>query len=686
MSTHAHLSHPKYRPDIDGLRAIAVLSVVAFHAFPDWMKGGFIGVDIFFVISGFLISTIIFENLDKGTFSFAEFYARRIKRIFPALILVLLATYAFGWIALFADEYKQLGKHITAGAGFISNLVLWSEAGYFDNSADTKPLLHLWSLGIEEQFYIIWPLLLWLAWKRNFNLLAMLLFIGFVSFALNVMEVRQDAVTAFYSPQTRFWELLGGGLLAWITVFRQENFARVKSRLDSWLVSIFFGKVREADGKLLANVLSAFGLFLLMVGFWRIDKTASFPGLWAILPVLGAILIISAGTASTINQTVLSNRILVWFGLISFPLYLWHWPILSFARIVAGDVPDRNIRMAAVVLSVVFAWFTYALVERRIRFGGNSKVKVVSLFIIMMLLAYVGYNTYDRDGLAFRSVVKINASIKSGEDGGAGDFMIQGCGSDDAFLNEHVAHCVKDSRGISRFALLGDSKAAALFPGLIRTSDEKGRWLFIGGANPEGAPVPVISDADIYKSYQKYSIPSVAAIANNKDVEKVVIVAATRALFALANDKDIEDLPSSKNYSTALEGLSNTVKAFDKAGKQVVLVVDNPTLLHPEDCLNRKTTVDVVNALLVRERPDCVLSLNKHKALSSSYRALLEEVKSNFPNTVKVFDTTAHLCDLEREVCTHTRNGRFLYAYTDHISDFASGLIGRDLNAFLDSY
>jgi peptidoglycan/LPS O-acetylase OafA/YrhL len=161
------LSHPKYRADIDGLRAIAVLSVVAFHAFPGSLRGGFIGVDVFFVISGFLISTIVFENLDSGTFSFATFYSRRIRRIFPALFLVLLASLAFGWFALLADEYAQLGKHVAAGTGFVSNLVLWGEAGYFDNSADTKPLLHLWSLGIEEQFYILWPLLLWLASRAS---------------------------------------------------------------------------------------------------------------------------------------------------------------------------------------------------------------------------------------------------------------------------------------------------------------------------------------------------------------------------------------------------------------------------------------------------------------------------------------------------------------------------------------
>ena len=144
-----------YRPDIDGLRAIAVLCVLVFHAFPKHLKGGFIGVDIFFVISGYLISGIILNDLERKQFSFRQFYIRRIRRIFPVLATVLFSCLVFGWLALTADELNQLGKHIAAGAGFISNLVLWSEAGYFDNSAETKPLLHLWSLGIEEQFYLV---------------------------------------------------------------------------------------------------------------------------------------------------------------------------------------------------------------------------------------------------------------------------------------------------------------------------------------------------------------------------------------------------------------------------------------------------------------------------------------------------------------------------------------------------
>jgi peptidoglycan/LPS O-acetylase OafA/YrhL len=159
--------YQKYRPDIDGLRAIAILLVVAFHAFPNLVKGGFVGVDIFFVISGFLISKIIFENLENRSFSFKDFYFRRIRRIFPALTVVMFACLVFGYFVLLPFELMQLGKHITGGAGFISNFIFWKEGGYFDSTADTKPLLHLWSLGIEEQFYITWPLLMWSNWKAE---------------------------------------------------------------------------------------------------------------------------------------------------------------------------------------------------------------------------------------------------------------------------------------------------------------------------------------------------------------------------------------------------------------------------------------------------------------------------------------------------------------------------------------
>lgn len=386
-----HLLHPKYRPDIDGLRAVAVLSVVAFHFFPAWMKGGFIGVDVFFVISGFLISTIIVENLDRGTFSFSEFYARRIKRIFPALIFVLTATLIFAWFSLLPEELNQLGKHVMAGAGFVLNLALWSESGYFDNSADTKPLLHLWSLGIEEQFYIVWPFLLWATWKRQLNLflVTFLLLIG--SFILNIWLIHTNPVTTFYSPLTRFWEFLCGSLLAFYSL-RKTNSAIMNSYLFTTKESIrceFYSKI--VNQLVSPSVVSFIGMGFLIISFCLINKDMGFPGYWALLPVLGSVLIILAGPKAWVNRKILSNKIFVWFGLISFSLYLWHWPLLSFGRIVYSDTPSLNYRIVAVLLSVVLAWLTMKFVERPLRFGAHkSSLKVFGLSIYLIALILFG--------------------------------------------------------------------------------------------------------------------------------------------------------------------------------------------------------------------------------------------------------------------------------------------------------
>lgn len=391
---------PKYRPDIDGLRAIAVLSVVAFHAFPFWINGGFIGVDIFFVISGYLISSIIFGSLERNAFSFIEFYSRRIRRIFPALILVLTASFIFGWFVLITGEYKQLGKHIAGGAGFISNFLFWNESGYFDNAAETKPLLHLWTLGIEEQFYIVWPLLLWLAYKLKLNWIFITITIALVSFAFNINYIGSDKVAAFYSPQSRCWELLGGAVLAHLTLHGKTLFPRLKHSLDHVFCKI--AKNHTSNGNYVRNVQSALGVLLIAIGLFVINKTRLFPGWWVLLPTMGTLLVISAGSQAWFNRVVLSNRVLVWIGLISYPLYLWHWPLLSFAHIVVSDTPSIALSIALVSAAIVLAWLSYLFIEKPIRLGNHKQIKTLALFALMVIVGYVGYNCYQRDGLGFR--------------------------------------------------------------------------------------------------------------------------------------------------------------------------------------------------------------------------------------------------------------------------------------------
>ncbi len=376
-------TNTKYRPDIDGLRAIAVIAVLAFHAFPAWLPGGFIGVDVFFVISGYLISGIILNALQEDRFSFAEFYARRIRRIFPALAVVLAACYGFGWFVLFADDYQQLGRHIAAGVAFVSNIVLWGEAGYFDDAAETKPLQHLWSLGIEEQFYLAWPLLLFLAWRRRINPLWFTAALLAASFLLNVRNIRVDVVGTFYSPFTRFWELMVGGMLACLPHVGAP-------------FSAPFGRANDA-----ATIA---GAALIVAAAGLLDGARHFPGLWALLPTIGAFLVIGAGPDAWLNRTLLSRRALVWIGLISYPLYLWHWPLLSFARIVNGETPSPVARLGIVTLSVGLAWLTYELVEKPIRFGTRGRYAVPMLCASMAALLAIAGFTYLSGGLIERAI------------------------------------------------------------------------------------------------------------------------------------------------------------------------------------------------------------------------------------------------------------------------------------------
>ncbi|WP_416740769.1 acyltransferase family protein [Pseudomonas sp. NFX71] len=380
MSTTAHsLSHLKYRPDIDGLRAIAVLAVVAYHAFPGKLKGGFTGVDIFFVISGFLISGIILKSLNEGTFSFAEFYARRVKRIFPPLLLVMGSCYAFGWFALLDGEFAQLGKHIAGGAAFVANFVFWQEAGYFDSIAETKPLLHLWSLGVEEQFYILWPVMLCCLWRVRKGVAAGALVVVSISFALNLYFVRLNPEATFYLPHTRFWELMLGAVLAWVGS-------------DRLLVAGNWVSAQRA--RLIFNIAAFFGMSLIVTGILTITKQHQFPGGWALLPVSGAVLIIGAGPNAWINRVVLGHPVMRWFGLISFSLYLWHWPLLSFAAILENGVPSRNYRVGAVAASIILAWLTYRFVETPFRRSQHSAMKVQLLLASMAILGAAGFASY----------------------------------------------------------------------------------------------------------------------------------------------------------------------------------------------------------------------------------------------------------------------------------------------------
>jgi peptidoglycan/LPS O-acetylase OafA/YrhL len=387
-----HLRAPKYRPDIDGLRAVAVLAVLLFHAFPAQLPGGFVGVDVFFVISGFLISTIVFESIEDGRFSYAEFYVRRIRRIFPALLVVLGSCLVFGWFALMPSEYQQLGKHTFAGATFLSNIALWREAGYFDNTAPTKPLLHLWSLGVEEQFYIFWPLLASFAYRRRVGFPLLLVCMALASFAVSVVTSTSNPTAAFYSPLSRFWELMIGGSLAWLMLHKP-------------------GLVQH--GPRASNAMSIVGLLLIAVAIACMSENDTFPGWRALLPTVGAFLVICAGPRAWLNQHALGSRAAVAIGLISYPLYLWHWPLLSFANILSGGLEVSVwTRLTLALASIALAALTYRFAELPIRATKPGLLQIGALCALLGLFGLYGAFLFSRDGLPSRPVAALPGYVQ----------------------------------------------------------------------------------------------------------------------------------------------------------------------------------------------------------------------------------------------------------------------------------
>jgi peptidoglycan/LPS O-acetylase OafA/YrhL len=351
------------RADITGLRAVAVLAVVIYHAFPQIIGGGFAGVDVFFVISGYLIGGILLKEIDKGEFSFRRFYERRIRRIFPALIIVLAFSLLAGWRFMLPDEYKSLAEQAGAGAASFANVLLWMQTGYFDTNANLKPLLHLWSLGVEEQFYIVWPVLLFLMGRRWRLTLTVTILLIVASFAINVWSLPRFPSATFYLPHTRMWELLAGCLLAHVERFHPDRFDHTP---------------------LFSNLKAIAGTALVACAFTLLDSNMLYPGAYALLPVLGTVLLISAGEKVLINRWVLGNPLMVGIGLISYQLYLWHWPLLSFARVYAQQAPSEELCMVLVAAAFILSILTYFVTEplRNVKIRWAPAVAACAMVII----------------------------------------------------------------------------------------------------------------------------------------------------------------------------------------------------------------------------------------------------------------------------------------------------------------
>jgi peptidoglycan/LPS O-acetylase OafA/YrhL len=412
-----------YRADIDGLRAVAVVLVVAFHAFPGLVRGGFVGVDVFFVISGYLISGNILSGLQSGYFTLSDFYIRRARRILPALAVTLIGTLVIGWLVLLPKPYQSLGLDTLAGALFFPNLAFWKEAGYFDAAAETKPLLHLWSLGVEEQFYLVWPVLLMILNKRQRWLVAILCAIVAASLAYSCYATLYSPAAGFYSPLSRLWELGIGGILAALALRPRNN-----------------------------DLLSFAGIALIVASALLLDRTSPFPGALAIVPVAGSALVIVSGS------TILAHKWPEVLGKISYPLYLWHWPLLSFAAMNGvATIPQRILIIAA---SLVLAWLTWRFIEKPIRFGKLKRSGVGFSVAAMIGLAGCSALVFFDGGVPQRFAREIRPVLATMSYGPATDARL------DCWLDATQPFAAYGAECRSGATLIwGDSHAGRLAPG-----------------------------------------------------------------------------------------------------------------------------------------------------------------------------------------------------------------------------
>ena len=316
----------KYRPEIDGLRALSVLSIIFFHAKLSLFKGGYVGVDVFFVISGYLITSIILDDIKNNRFSILFFYERRVRRILPALVLVMLLCVPAAWLILLPHQIKDFGQSLVATSLFSGNILFWLESGYFEPSSELKPLLHTWSLSVEEQFYLLFPLSLLLLKGLKSNVaFTFFLIIGVISFLWGNYLYLNDPYGNFYLLPTRAWQLIAGVLCGFLV-----HNSTVKHN----------------------SLLPMIGLVLVVLSFFYLDKETIFPSIASTIPVVGAALVILFSSNTSIVTKVLSYRLLVGVGLISYSAYLVHHPIFSFARSYLNSEPSMIVKVG--LIGIVF--------------------------------------------------------------------------------------------------------------------------------------------------------------------------------------------------------------------------------------------------------------------------------------------------------------------------------------------
>lgn len=613
-----------YRPEIDGLRAIAVLSVILYHAEVEFFGGGFVGVDVFFVISGYLITSIIFDELKEDKFSLMNFYEKRIRRIFPALFVVMLSCMMFAWLWFLPNDLKEYAQSQVAVSIFVSNILFWHQAGYFDSANEMKPLLHTWSLAVEEQFYLIYPIglvLIFRYFKRWIQ--TIIVFVAFMSFSFAQWASYRRPALAFYFLPARIWELLVGALIAIVFINRHEK------------------RIHRA----LRESFACVGLFLIAYSVFVFKSSTPFPGMFALIPTVGTALIIVFGERDTFIGRLLGFKILVGIGLVSYSAYLWHQPVFVFARY--QGFKTQLLAITAMLLAITFglAYLSWKYIEAPFRIRRSFARERAFIFgaVLSVMFIATGLQINASNGVESRFETRLVGDVGHSDFHKYIDENFFDCEprsvAAEALIWQDYLRCKQSKVGVPDVILLGDSHAEHLFIGLAEAEPDLNVAFYVSYGVP-------LTENDNFKVIFE-------ELLSNRKSQQVLVTFAYRLQI------------SSDNYNDVFDALELTIERLQQSKKVVSLLGEVPVFpVSAEFCKygHRKTD----------NRELCSISVNQVSDPSSEFLTKIEDLSRR--RNIKSFKINQPLCD---EIsCGMIKDGQVLYRDDNHLNILGSRLVG----------
>lgn len=664
-SAQSDLLNRSYRPDIDGIRAIAILSVVLFHAGMPGMSGGFTGVDIFFVISGYLIGGHIYSEARTNSFSFLRFYKRRAKRILPAFYGVLAFSIVAALVLLSPYEAAEFGKNALAATLSASNLKFWKFTNYFDSASALNPMLMTWSLGVEEQFYVIVPIFMVLVtrFRRNLVLPAIVL-VCVLSFVFAEYELVRDPRGAFFLLPGRAWELGVGVALAVIEMSRKRG---IKS---AWLVQLASGT----------------GFLLMLAPMALLKSDSLFPGVAAMPSVLGAALVI-ATPSGWINRRALSQRSLVFIGKVSYSWYLWHWPMLSFLRIVTGGSLQPWVVALAVPASLGVAIASYYIIEQPFRRSTREAAPLLVRYALVSLAALAVCAALWRS----QGVPRRYAQLARVENAIPNLWSVDPCLSDFGDDKPHMSRRCYDASGTPTVALWGDSHADALGPGLRKVASHAG-YGFVQLDKSTCRPLKDVDEFDPLNPHAsaeclRYNREALHLFETDRNIRIVVLAGHWESLFHAKSsiewltDGDAHRATGpEETRAVFVQALSATIASLQASGKQVIVMGDVPDFdFDPLEAI-RTHLIPARHGLAmllgVEQGLDVEAAPRSDPAAAAVVSSLLREATATLPGST-VVELKQGLCD-DAGQCIYRREGQLFYRDNHHLSPDGSSFALRN--------